>query len=629
MKWLIANRVGAASADAFCSGLRVLGEPFEMLDPTAWSDHFWISCDVAVVFGIRQNEQAFLESAKRRGVPTLVIDLGYVNRFDENYRAVFERDRTLQISIGDSVGCIPAIECPPDRRIRLNLTYPGAKNVTDGPVLVMGQWPSDPTHPFSDSASIMAWVSELQELVGNEIPIKYRPHPRLSKSDEFLEKALRSARAVVTWSSNSGHDALLAGIPVATQCGPYASICEHVDNLYNFARSPWFPSVDDWEKYFNRMAYGQWSFDEFADGSAIKFVRALLAGENPFWGGAVVAAGNRRNSVLIDGVSGLGDNVYQRPFVKAAAATRESVYLKTPWPELYADLPNIKFVEYSEQYRTQRKNLGRTRCEFVPAPKVETIKLGYGPIELRHSSIMETFGRQLPPNGAPFVFDLPPVDGSKFSKVICGDFVLVRPVTVRKEWKNPARNPLPEYVAAAVAAVRAAGFLVVSVADVDDDDETFCGAPPLADFTWNRGECGVNDLIALSRDAAGIISGVGWTVPFSLALGKPLLCILGGNGGHNAPHIIAPPNLVDSSRVVWAVPDRFCLCDDPSHGKCDKRITDLPEAIDSFVNLLPRSLDAGRRRRRRHVGTPSLVEIRSESAANAGSFLMPAGGGFL
>lgn len=614
MKWLVANRVAAASADALCSGLKLLGESFEMLDPTSWSDHFWITCDVAVVFGIRQNEQAFIESAKRRGIPTIVVDLGYVNRFDENYRAVFERDRTLQLSIGDNVGCIPQLKCPPDRRIRLNLTYPGMRGDRFGPIVVMGQWPSDPTHPFSDSASILAWVKELQELVGNEIPIKYRPHPRLIKSDEFLEKALVSARAVVTWSSNSGHDALLSGIPVATKCGPYASICEDVDNLYNFSRMPWFPSEEEWEQYFNRMAYGQWSFDELADGTAIKFALAVLAGEDPFWGRTNVAVKNRRNSILVDGVSGLGDNVYQRPFVQCAAAEHETVFLKTPWPELYSDLRNVKFVEYREQYRTQKKNLEASSCEFVPAPAIKPVKLGYGPVELRHSSIMEVFGRQLPPNGSPFVFDLPPVV-SKFTQTLPGRFVLVRPVTVRNEWRNSARNPLPEYITAAVTAARAAGFIIISVADVDDENETFCGTPPVADFTWNRGECSIVDLIALVSASAGIISGVGWAVPFALAAKKPLLCILGGNGGHNAPHIVAPPNIVDSSRVVWAVPDRFCMCDKPLHDKCDKRISELPVAIDQFISRLgqlsPDLSAAGRRRRQRRVETPPSTGTRN------------------
>ena len=61
--------------------------------------------------------------------------------------------------------------------------------------------------------------------------------------------------------------------------------------------------------------------------------------------------------ILIRGLWGLGDNCYQRPFVRAA--TREyELHLETPWPELYADL-DIKFVCGKRKLRTQQKNMAR------------------------------------------------------------------------------------------------------------------------------------------------------------------------------------------------------------------------------------------------------------------------------
>lgn len=586
MKWLLANRTGTASADAFIAGLDAVGEKWDAIDPSSWSDHYWIGCDVAVAFGVRQQEQAFLCSAKRRGVPSLVIDLGYVNRFDENYRTIFERDKTLQLSFGDDAGCIPQIECPPDRRIRLGLTYPGNRSCSTGPLVVFGQWPSDPTHPFSDPASIIAWVDEIRETVDG-IPVKYRPHPRLTKSDEFLDDALRSARGVVTWSSNSGNDALIAGIPVVSKAGPYRDIVPSIDDLWLFARAPSFPSERDWEAYFNRLAYGQWSFNEFADGTAARFARALINGDDPFAARTITGGSVRKaDRLIVSGYAGLGDNVYQRPFIRAAASRIKNLYLKTPYPEIYADIDNVKFIEHGDNYRCARKSMvGSKRCFVQPPRNTETVKIGYTAHDLEHSNIFAAFDAQLPMCGAPFVFDLPDTGPSKIAKFIRRPFVIVRPVTVRAEWDNSTRNPLPEYIAQAACAARKAGFATVSIADVDNVDECFVGDPPDVDFAYNDGRYDVNELIAAVRASAGVIGGVGWAVPFCIATATPLLCVLGGCGAHNAPHIIAPPNIVDSSRVIWAIPDRYCMCAVHVHD-CDKRIADMWQIVDTFIDML-------------------------------------------
>src|SRR3546814_15822652 len=57
-------------------------------------------------------------------------------------------------------------------------------------------------------------------------------------------------------------------------------------------------------------------------------------------------------------MKGLGDNIYQRPFVRMLAR-REPVYITTPWPELYEDLTGVHFGRSSTVLRTQQKNLDR------------------------------------------------------------------------------------------------------------------------------------------------------------------------------------------------------------------------------------------------------------------------------
>ena len=56
------------------------------------------------------------------------------------------------------------------------------------------------------------------------------------------------------------------------------------------------------------------------------------------------------------GMHGLGDNIYQRAHVRQAVANGSEIYLTTPWPQLYADLPGVRCVRPNSHLRTQAKN---------------------------------------------------------------------------------------------------------------------------------------------------------------------------------------------------------------------------------------------------------------------------------
>ena len=62
-------------------------------------------------------------------------------------------------------------------------------------------------------------------------------------------------------------------------------------------------------------------------------------------------------SLLIRGQWGLGDNIFARPIVRACVA-KYDVWLETPWPELFEDLP-IRFVAARRDLRTQMRNVAR------------------------------------------------------------------------------------------------------------------------------------------------------------------------------------------------------------------------------------------------------------------------------
>jgi hypothetical protein len=280
----------------------------------------------------------------------------------------------------------------------------------------------------------------------------------------------------------------------------------------------------------------------------------------------------RPKPVLIRSMWGMGDCIYSRPFVRAAAAQYE-VHLETPWPELYADL-DIKFIRGSRKLRTQQKNMARqsadlwTRRQVVP---MREIRVGYG-ADLTNASIVNALERRwsaLKVTFDPALFDLPDMGSSPV--VSERPIAVIRPVTVRSEWRNEARNPRPEYIAA-LAAELMLTHTVVAVADLAPGEEWAVGELPPAHRYFVFGELAVRELLALVRDADLVIGGVGWIVPAGLALKVNTFVVLGGHGGHNAPAKITDPRL-DLSRIGFAIPEAFCRCTNMLHN-CDKTIAD-------------------------------------------------------
>lgn len=257
--------------------------------------------------------------------------------------------------------------------------------------------------------------------------------------------------------------------------------------------------------------------------------------------------------MIVRGMRGLGDNIYQRAFVKQLAGP---VYLDTPWPQLYQDLRHVKFIRPNTNLRTQRKNLGRFSAWSLPPHGSQELRIAYG-----SEGILR--GMQGCFRVRPGKFDLPDFGPAPFQQ----PYVVVRPVTIRSEWIAESRNPLPEYVAEAAQHAADLGYRVVSVADLADGLEWAVGLPPAHD-RFHAGELAVEQLLALIQGAQAVIGGIGWIVPAALAADVPAWIICGGQGGFNSPENVCPPG----TRLSFAIPDNFCKCKLKQHN-CDKRIS--------------------------------------------------------
>jgi hypothetical protein len=283
--------------------------------------------------------------------------------------------------------------------------------------------------------------------------------------------------------------------------------------------------------------------------------------------------------IAIKGMLGLGDNIYQRAFVKSLVRSRE-VLLETPWPEIYQDLPNMQFLKPETRLRTQRKSLERVPKAVWSKPYYgHARKISYSDRGMMRG-MREAFGVDSS------AFDLP-----DFDSPIKGDYAVIRPATVRTEWMASSRNPKPEYIAECADILLQRGIKVISVADLQDKQEWALEPLPKATETYHKGEFSVTQLLGLIQHAKVVVGGVGWLTPASIAYRVPSWIIFGGYGAFNSPENLFDAGRMDLSNVGYALPNDFCRCRDSSHN-CRKEISNhaakFTEWLGRFPNLVSR-----------------------------------------
>jgi hypothetical protein len=300
--------------------------------------------------------------------------------------------------------------------------------------------------------------------------------------------------------------------------------------------------------------------------------------------------------LYIEGMLGLGDNIFARPFIRAQMAHYESVKLRTSWPELFEDIPGLKFIRPSTRLRTQLKNVLRRDAREsswslppMPGDGTQTRRVSYGHHSLLARGITRSIEATLPLRGAPYNLDLPdfrafePGFAARPGKALSGEkpLAVVRPVTVRSEWRNEARNPLPEYVAKLAGALMDT-HTVVSVADLADGAEWLVGEAPPAHVRYHKGELDVRGLLGLVQSANIVIGGVGWIVPAGIASGVKTFVIHGGHALHNAPHVITDPRM-NLANYGFALPPNFHQCHKMLCPSCDKTIPNFAAQWNRFA----------------------------------------------
>ncbi len=222
-------------------------------------------CDIAVMWGHRQ--RTIMNRQKQRKAHYLVMERGYIG------------DRFVWTSLGfdglNGMAKFPKID---DGRARWNKHFakfmkPWKKSTTNLAV-IMGQCRGDAALAGLD---FQLWAAQMgKKLQDNRFVTLFRPHPGdpalkicgVKTIEGTLDEALAQARLVVTYNSNSGVDAVLAGV---------STYAEHEGSMaWPVSGRNLSPIQPDRDKWCDKMAYTQWLPEEIENGDAWAAVRTVL-----------------------------------------------------------------------------------------------------------------------------------------------------------------------------------------------------------------------------------------------------------------------------------------------------------------------------------------------------------------
>lgn len=297
----------------------------------------------------------------------------------------------------------------------------------------------------------------------------------------------------------------------------------------------------------------------------------------------------KKEKLHIETFAGWGDCIYSRPCIRELAKTKD-IYLETPLPDLFRDLP-VKFIKTTTHYRTQAKVVPSDKIKFTELPTgIRKIKLHYD-YNLQTSTVMTMLLNQCElPLDTKLEWDLPDFsDELKQANIKIPEgkkLAIVRPATIRAEWKVITRPPNPQYLYWASHALVEYGYHVISVADLEPDVEWLhMGQDVESHQKLYKGELHMYALFELMKQAEVVVGGSGFIVPAAISAETNLFVIFGGRMGYDSPNKVLPLGV--KSLVSWAMPANPCRCTVDVHPEeeptCNKYIPDIDSKFMEFM----------------------------------------------
>lgn len=295
-------------------------------------------------------------------------------------------------------------------------------------------------------------------------------------------------------------------------------------------------------------------------------------------------------SIFIRGHHGLGDNLHQRAIVRHFLAEGNDVWIETPWPSAYHDLP-VRCMPKLSTLRTQAKNLERERGRFStePVPRdawVHQLRYTGDTVRVAGSVLGGMWPVGIDADAMGFRLPIPTAWWSAASEALTDagwntePIMLFRPLTERAE--NPfsrQRNPDADAYRALFESIRR-DYFVVSVADLEPRKEWLVDDAIDADATFHHGELTFEVLAGLAFISDLVFCAPGFATILAQAVETPCVTVFGGyERGYSF-----------SAGAVWSPylaiePIHPCDCFDMGH-LCQKAIDveAARAALEAFVS---------------------------------------------
>jgi len=295
--------------------------------------------------------------------------------------------------------------------------------------------------------------------------------------------------------------------------------------------------------------------------------------------------------VYVSGMQGLGDCIHERAVVRELLKAGRSVWLETPWPCVFHDLP-VRLVEKPTSLRTQGKNARRERRAYTrerPPQSRDLLRVSYPPQTVRDAgSVLAAMSGVCGVPVGDFRLPIPDAWRAKAAAFLAKwrptkPLMIFRPLGDRTEWGGcKARNPDHDHFADLFESVRDR-FFVVAVADWEQGREWPVGRAYDADVRLLAGELDFETLAALADIAGLVFTSPGFAAVLAQAVGTPVAVVFGGyeNGSSFASGARFAPYLPIE-------PVKPCQCF-AHHHNCEKRI-DMDKAkaaLGAFVAAHP------------------------------------------
>jgi len=267
---------GRRVAGLMLQGFRAKGRTARLLEGPGVADPPFALDELPWFYGIKEDTAPLLRARKNRGLPWCYVDNPFFGR-GGHWRVAVSAEQPISMGPDASVW-----RARGDQRFR-------AFDVAIAPWRTRGEhlavllccqspkWYAVRGTTLEDWAA--ATTAEIARHTRRKVVLRAKPKDPLAPARPLAED-LAQAAAVVSWSSNAGVEAILAGVPAFSTAPSAVSPMSYTDGLdrarldhIETPREPSYAERCDWAAW---LACNQWSAGELASGAFLDDLRIRL-----------------------------------------------------------------------------------------------------------------------------------------------------------------------------------------------------------------------------------------------------------------------------------------------------------------------------------------------------------------